>query len=88
MRLPVLVSIVPCPVCPIWISSIYAAVYLLVVFPMAEVVLNFGKTSPFRIKRMIEGAEGLDPHQGNVATILVEGDEVKGVPHPPSFFIL
>ena len=28
---------------------------------------------------MIEGAEGLDLHQGNVATILVEGDEVKGV---------
>ncbi|MDA7892095.1 tRNA uridine-5-carboxymethylaminomethyl(34) synthesis enzyme MnmG [Akkermansiaceae bacterium] len=37
------------------------------------------KAYQFRIKRAIEGAEGLDLHQGNVATILVENDEVKGV---------
>ena len=37
------------------------------------------KAYQFRIKRTIEGTEGLDLHQGNVATILVEGDEVKGV---------
>ena len=37
------------------------------------------KAYQFRIKRIIEGTEGLDLHQGNVATILVESDEVKGV---------
>ena len=37
------------------------------------------KAYQFRIKRMIEGTEGLDLHQGNVATILVESDQVKGV---------
>ncbi|MFT6177826.1 MAG: tRNA uridine 5-carboxymethylaminomethyl modification enzyme [Akkermansiaceae bacterium] len=37
------------------------------------------KAYQFRIKNIIEGASGLDLHQGNVATILVENDEVKGV---------
>ena len=37
------------------------------------------KAYQFRVKRIIEGMPGLDLHQGNVATILVEGDEVKGV---------
>ena len=37
------------------------------------------KAYQFRIKRIIEGMPGLDLHQGNVATILVENDEVKGV---------
>lgn len=37
------------------------------------------KAYQFRIKRIIEGMKGLDLHQGNVATILVENDEVKGV---------
>ena len=37
------------------------------------------KAYQFRIKRIIEGATGLDLHQGNVATILVENDEVRGV---------
>ena len=37
------------------------------------------KAYQFRIKRVIEGTEGLDLHQGNVATILVESDQVKGV---------
>jgi tRNA uridine 5-carboxymethylaminomethyl modification enzyme len=37
------------------------------------------KAYQFRIKRIIEGMPGLDLHQGNVATILVEDDEVKGV---------
>ena len=37
------------------------------------------KAYQFRIKRIIEGTPGLDLHQGNVATILVDKDEVKGV---------
>ena len=37
------------------------------------------KAYQFRIKRIIEGMRGLDLHQGNVATILVEDDEVRGV---------
>jgi len=37
------------------------------------------KAYQFRIKRIIEGAPGLDLHQGNVATILVENDKVQGV---------
>jgi len=37
------------------------------------------KAYQFRTKRIIEGMPGLDLHQGNVATILVENDEVKGV---------
>jgi len=37
------------------------------------------KAYQFRIKRFIEGTPGLDLHQGNVATILVEKDEVQGV---------
>lgn len=37
------------------------------------------KAYQFRIKRIIEGMEGLDLHQGNVATILVKNDEVQGV---------
>lgn len=37
------------------------------------------KAYQFRMKRIIEGMPGLDLHQGNVATILVENDEVKGV---------
>ena len=37
------------------------------------------KAYQFRIKRIIEGMPGLDLHQGNVATILVKNDEVKGV---------
>lgn len=37
------------------------------------------KAYQFRIKRIIEGMEGLDLHQGNVATILVDDDEVRGV---------
>ena len=37
------------------------------------------KAYQFRIKRMIEGTPGLDLHQGNVATIMVENDKVQGV---------
>lgn len=37
------------------------------------------KAYQFRIKHLIESQKGLDLHQGNVATILVENDEVKGV---------
>ncbi|MDB4265214.1 tRNA uridine-5-carboxymethylaminomethyl(34) synthesis enzyme MnmG [bacterium] len=37
------------------------------------------KAYQFRVKRIIEGTPGLDLHQGNVATILVEDDVVKGV---------
>jgi len=37
------------------------------------------KAYQFRIKRIIEGMEGLDLHQGNVSTILVKNDEVQGV---------
>ena len=37
------------------------------------------KAYQFRIKRIIEGMEGLDLHQGNVSTILVKNDEMQGV---------
>lgn len=37
------------------------------------------KAYQFRTKQIVEGMPGLDLHQGNVATILVENDEVKGV---------
>jgi len=37
------------------------------------------KAYQFRIKRIVEGTPGLDLHQGNVATILVDKDEVRGV---------
>lgn len=37
------------------------------------------KAYQFRIKRIIEGTPGLDLHQGNVATIMVENDKVQGV---------
>ena len=37
------------------------------------------KAYQFRVKREIEGMEGLDLHQGNVAKILVENEEVQGV---------
>ncbi|YCM42597.1 tRNA uridine-5-carboxymethylaminomethyl(34) synthesis enzyme MnmG [Verrucomicrobiaceae bacterium 227] len=37
------------------------------------------KAYQFRIKRIIEGMPGLDLHQGNVATIMVENDKVQGV---------
>lgn len=37
------------------------------------------KAYQFRAKRIIEGTPGLDLHQGNVAKILVEKDQVKGI---------
>lgn len=37
------------------------------------------KAYQFRIKWLIEGMDGLDLHQGNVAEILVVNDEVRGV---------
>ena len=37
------------------------------------------KAYQFRVKRVMEGAEGLDIHQGNVAKVLVKNDEVRGV---------
>jgi tRNA uridine 5-carboxymethylaminomethyl modification enzyme len=37
------------------------------------------KAYQFRMKRLIEGTAGLDLHQGNVATILVENDSVVGI---------
>lgn len=37
------------------------------------------KAYQFRMKRILEGTPGLDLHQGNVAEILVENDEVRGI---------
>ncbi|MGJ8696751.1 MAG: tRNA uridine-5-carboxymethylaminomethyl(34) synthesis enzyme MnmG [Verrucomicrobiaceae bacterium] len=37
------------------------------------------KAYQFRMKRVLEGAPGVDLHQGNVATILVKNDRVQGV---------
>ncbi|MDB4506742.1 tRNA uridine-5-carboxymethylaminomethyl(34) synthesis enzyme MnmG [Akkermansiaceae bacterium] len=37
------------------------------------------KAYQFRIKRIMEGMPGVDLHQGNVAKILVENDEVRGI---------
>jgi len=37
------------------------------------------KAYQFRIKRIMEGMPGVDLHQGNVAKILVENDQVKGI---------
>lgn len=37
------------------------------------------KAYQFRMKWLLEGAENIELHQGNVARILVEGDEVQGI---------
>jgi tRNA uridine 5-carboxymethylaminomethyl modification enzyme len=37
------------------------------------------KAYQFRMKRMLEGAPGVDLHQGNVAELLVDGDRICGV---------
>jgi tRNA uridine 5-carboxymethylaminomethyl modification enzyme len=37
------------------------------------------KAYQFRMKRMLEGAPGVDLHQGNVAELLVDGDRIRGV---------
>ena len=37
------------------------------------------KAYQFRMKHLIEGTEGIDLHQGNVAKILVENDHVRGI---------
>ncbi|MEM7147396.1 MAG: tRNA uridine-5-carboxymethylaminomethyl(34) synthesis enzyme MnmG [Verrucomicrobiota bacterium] len=37
------------------------------------------KAYQFRMKHLLEVTEGLDLHQGNVASLLVEGDEIRGV---------
>ena len=37
------------------------------------------KAYQFRMKHLIEGTKGIDLHQGNVAKILVENDQVQGI---------
>ena len=37
------------------------------------------KAYQFRMKHLIEGTKGIDLHQGNVAQILVENDQVQGI---------
>jgi len=37
------------------------------------------KAYQFRMKWLIEGQEGIELHQGNVASLLVENDEVRGI---------
>lgn len=37
------------------------------------------KAYQFRMKRIVEGTQGIDLHQGNVATILVKNDQVVGI---------
>jgi tRNA uridine 5-carboxymethylaminomethyl modification enzyme len=37
------------------------------------------KAYQFRMKHLIEGTKGIDLHQGNVAEILVENDQVQGI---------
>jgi tRNA uridine 5-carboxymethylaminomethyl modification enzyme len=37
------------------------------------------KAYQFRMKRTLEGAPGVDLHQGNVAELLVDGDRIRGV---------